>query len=207
MKSTFRVVASLLVALCALTIRASGANEFVDGDNEPPTQLNGMHSCPYGAVVTGVHVNRNRLSCMAYLGEALRFPVRQDWGVTTTNQFPFDGTSMHWCGPGEIVRGVHVDGNGFNCQGLASWVINQYGPLGPPTLERGSSPTVRNGMHTCPQGSVLVGAHFATNTFLCSTLPVCMHGDSSQCSAGKTCVLRAPPSGPDGIHSIDGRCQ
>jgi len=207
MKCTSRVAVTLVAVLCVLTGRTAGAAEFVDGDNEPPSQLNGMHSCPFGTMVTGVHVDKNLLSCMAYLGEALTFPARQDWGATIANQFAFDGTSMHWCGPGAMVRGVHVDGNGFNCQTLASWAIDQHGPLGPPILDRGSNPTVRNGMHTCPQGSVLVGAHFSTNTFLCAKLPLCMHGDSSQCPVGKTCVLRVPPSGPDGIHSIDGSCQ
>jgi hypothetical protein len=182
---------ALSVALAVVVLPAN-AVEFVDGDNEPPSQLNGMHSCPQGFLVTGVHVDKNLLLCTGFYGNSLVFPAAQSWGGP---QFTFDNTSMHWCGSREIVRGVHVDGNGFNCQ---SFKPNAPGSLGSPFLDRGSNPTQRQGMHACPIGSVLVGAHFATNTFLCAPLPFC--ADDAQCNPGSRCVSRLP-------NSVDSVCQ
>lgn len=168
--------------------------EFIDGDNEPPTQMNGMHGCNSAFLVTGVHVGRNLLLCSGPFQYLLDFPSTLSWGVLPSNQFPFDGTSMHWCGPNSMVRGVHVDGNGFDCVSFNQLITTLHGGLGAPFLDRS---TQRAGMHACPVGSVLVGAHFSTNTFLCATLPVC--ADSAQCRAGTTC--RASPG------KIYGVCQ
>ena len=141
------------------------------------------------------------LLCTGYFGYFLEFPSRQDWGITPTNQFLFDGTSMHWCGTGGMVRGVHVDGNGFNCQTFDAATIRLVGtPLGQPFLDRGSNPTVRQGMHACPVGSILVGAHFATNTFLCAPLGFCAAESNAGCPSGKTCRARTP-------HSQIGSCE
>ena len=100
---------------------------------------------------------------------------------------------------------LHVAGNGFNCQTLDSVALGLRGPLAPPTLDRGSAPAVRAGMHACPIGSVLIGAHFATNTFLCAALcaamPFCV--DDSQCAPGTRCVPRYQG---EQLHSLDGTC-
>ena len=65
---------------------------------------------------------------------------------------------MHWCGSNRMVRGVHVAGNRFTCQSFDAITTREMGPLGPPFLDRGTSPTVRGtvAMHACPVGSVLV---------------------------------------------------
>ncbi len=195
-------LASLTVLFALLSINEVKATEFIDGDDEPVTVVNGMHACPYGFLVTGVHVDRNLLLCTGYFGDFLNFPVRADFGITPTNQFPFDGTSMHWCEPGGIVAGVHVAGNGFNCQTLDRVAVGLRGPLGAPTLDRGTNPTVRAGMHACPIGFVLAGAYFATNTFLCARMPFCV--DDSQCAPGTRCVPRFVGGE---LHSIDGTCR
>ena len=198
----------MLKTICTASLSAlflvaqASATEFIDGDDEPVTVINGMHACPPGFLVTGVHVGRNLLLCTGYFGDFLDFPVQADFGITATNQFPFDGTTMHWCEPGGMVAGVHVAANGFNCQTLDRVAVGINGPLGAPTLDRGNAPTVRAGMHACPIGSVLVGAHFATNTFLCARLPFCV--DDSQCAPGTRCVPRFIG---EELHSIDGTCR
>ena len=45
---------ALATVLCLLCSRLAAATEFVDGDDEPVTVVNGMHACPSGFVVTGV---------------------------------------------------------------------------------------------------------------------------------------------------------
>jgi hypothetical protein len=187
---------TILISICSLLAsEAANANEFVDGDNEPPTQLNGMHTCPPGFLVAGVHVAQNLLLCTGPLEYALDFPARQSWGVRTDNQFAFDGGSMHWCGTGSAVRGVHVDGNGFNCQSFDVITESYFGEFGAPEIDRA---TQRSGMHACQIGKVLVGAHFATNTFLCADLNVCTQ--DIHCTTGKSCQFRTP-------RSILGRCE
>jgi hypothetical protein len=176
---------------------AGNAVEFVDGDNEPVTVLNNMHACPPGFVVSGVHVDSNLLLCTGYFGYLLDPPVlvrgiSASTPIPDVAPFPFDGTSMHWCGPGRMVRGVHVAGNRFTCQSFDRITTQEMGPLGPPFLDRGNARTVRAGMHACPVGSVLVGAHFVSNTFLCAALPLC--ADNAQCVAGTRCIARTPNS-------------
>jgi hypothetical protein len=187
MNMKFQLV--LIAWSVVLSVPNVKAGEFVDGDNEPPYQVNGMHTCPGTFAVTGVHVNRNLLLCTGSF-EYLLDPVRQSWGMTPTNQYDFDNTSMHWCGENSFVIGVHVDGNGFNCQSFDAITTNQMGQLGAPFLDRGEA-TARNGMHACPIGSVLVGAHFSSNTFLCAQLPLC--ADNAQCASGQ-CRGRTPRS-------------
>lgn len=176
---------------------AVNAVEFVDGDDEPVSVLNHMHSCPPTFLVSGVHVDSNLLLCTGSFEFLLDPPVVvQGIGASSptpdVTPFPFDGTAMHWCGPGRMVRGVHVGGNRFTCQSFDRITTQEMGPLGPPFLDRGNAPTVRAGMHACPVGSVLVGAHFVSNTFLCARLPLC--ADNTQCQAGRQCVARTPNS-------------
>ncbi|WP_170545813.1 hypothetical protein [Ruegeria arenilitoris] len=195
--NTLKSIASIfaLYAFVFGNASTSQAAEFVDGDNEPPTQQNGMHSCPPGFLVAGVHVDQNLLLCTGPLEWALDFPARQSWGIRTDNQFAFPGGSMHWCGPSEAVVGVHVDGNGFNCQSYDVVTQSYFGDFGTPEID---TSTQRSGMHACPIGKVLVGAHFDSNTFLCAELNVCVQ--DIHCVSGKSCVFRTP-------NSILGRCE
>jgi hypothetical protein len=189
-----------LVSLVTLSLgAASPATEFVDGDNESVTVINNMHGCPPTFMVAGVHVARNLLLCTGSFEFLLDPPVVVQGTTPATPvpdvpPFPFDGTSMHWCGSNRMVRGVHVAGNRFTCQSFDAITSREMGPLGTPFLDRGTSPTVRGtvSMHACPVGSVLVGAHFVSNTFLCAALPLC--ADNAQCRSGTTCVGRTPNS-------------
>jgi hypothetical protein len=73
------------------------AIEFVDGQSGPPTQRNGMHSCPPGFAVTGVHVGNNWLLCEGDWSVQLVAPPvglaneAGDSGVRTDNQTPTAG--------------------------------------------------------------------------------------------------------------------
>lgn len=196
MKAT-RFMAALAQVVTGIVLLANGsavqAVELVDGDDEPVTVLNRMHACPPSFVVSGVHVDSNLLLCTGSF-EFLLDPPTLVRGISSATPvpdvppFPFDNTAMHWCGANRMVRGVHVGANQFTCQSFDQITTQEMGPLGPPFLDRGNAPTVRAGMHACPVGSVLVGAHFVSNTFLCAALPLC--ADNAQCPTGKRCVAR-----------------
>jgi hypothetical protein len=208
-----------LLALFAVLGTARAA-ETIDGNN-PPTVRNNMHSCPTSAIVTGVNVGANQLLCLGNfvdIGGPLTTGERVDSGVQTTNQWPPDavtraayaytGPTMHWCGPDQYVTGVDVLNNRFNCARFPSATNINYTPrLGNVVLDPGTSPTVRGGMHACPRGTVLVGAHFGNNTFLCAELPFCL--DTAQCpSSLDTCeVLSTGCATSDCIAPTTGVCR
>jgi len=100
---------------------------------------------------------------------------------------------MHWCGPNRFITGLNPATNGFNCAGFVSGSnINYTTTLGNLFLDYGTNPTQRSGMHACPTGSMLVGAHLATNTFLCAEMPFC--NDDNHCSStAKRCEFQSIP--------------
>lgn len=208
------------VALWVLAWPTTGlSTEFVDGQNNSPTQRNNMHSCPPGFVVTGVHVDNNWLLCEGPFSFPLVAPPPPgisnevaDFGVTADNQFPYTaGRTMHWCGSlialnHRMVTGVHVDQNGFGC---ANYVQRDGTvlPVGTPFIDGGgeSTPTQRSGMHACPVGTVLVGAFFDDNAFLCAQRNYCTTDGQVQCPPGRSCVIDTPPGSE--ISSLTGTCQ
>jgi hypothetical protein len=203
-----QAVMSLTIAMLAL-IPAANATEYVDGADLGPTQRNSMHSCLPGFVVTGVHVDKNWLLCDGPFSWTLNAVTdeRTDFGLTQTNQFPYtNGRTLHWCGPTRMVTGVQVDKNGFSC---ADYMQRSGAvlPLGTPFLDGagGSGATQRSGMHACPAGSVLVGAYFSENAFLCAERSYCTTDGQVLCPSGKQCVIDAVPS--QDIHSLTGICR
>lgn len=87
------------------------------------TQRHGMHSCPVGMFVTGVHVGENKLLCAGGFGvyseideivdtstdQAYRIRTKTDlglivWGGEENRQF-------HTCPRGWAVTGIHVGRN------------------------------------------------------------------------------------------------
>jgi len=217
-RSNFR--RTLPVLLTALALSASlgtaQAAEFVDG-NTPPTVRNNMHSCPSFSIITGVNVAANHLLCLGGFidaGGPLTTAERVDLGsqwppdAVTRAAYAYTGPTMHWCGPDQYVTGIDVLNNRFNCARFPTASnINFTQRLGPIVIDPGTSPTVRNNMHACPRGTVLVGAHFTNNTFLCAELPFCL--DNSQCaSSSDTCeVLSTGCATDDCIAPTTGVCR
>jgi len=73
------------------------------------TQRNGMHACPYGSVMAGLHVDRNLLAC-----QLPGTPVTSEY--VDGNPATQDGYPMHVCGSGGYgMSGIRVDYNLFTC--------------------------------------------------------------------------------------------
>jgi hypothetical protein len=189
--------ALLTVLALSAGLDSAKAAEFVDG-NTPPTVRNNMHSCPPLSIVTGVNVAANHFLCLGTfvdsagsLTTAERVDLGSQWppDAVTRAAYSYTGPTMHWCGPDQYVTGIDVLNNRFNCARFPTASnINYTQRLGPIVIDYGTSPTVRNNMHACPRGTVLVGAHFTNNTFLCAELPFCL--DNSQCaSASDSCEV------------------
>jgi hypothetical protein len=204
-------LACLVVLACA---GAARAGEIVDGNN-PPTVRNNMHSCPPGYIMTGVNVATNQLLCTGPFAGLGFLTVNEtvDQGVTATNQWPpssvtrvahnYTGPTMHWCGPNRFMTGVHVLNNAFNCTEFASGSNRNYTTrLGHLVVDTG---TTRNGVRACPRGTILVGAHFANNAYLCAELPFCE--DTSHCpGASDVCELSSVTC-PECIGPVTGVCR
>jgi len=174
------VVTVLCLAACAAQARAS---EIIDQS----TVRNNMHSCPPGFIMTGVHVGNDDLLCTGRFensGQNLTVNEVVDSGnpwppdTETRVAHNYTGPDMHWCGPDRFMTGVHVGNNQFNCSRFTSTLIgrNYTTSLGHVIVDGSTS---RSGMHACPRGTILVGAHFGSNLFLCAELPFCE--DTSHC--------------------------
>lgn len=180
----------LCLAACASQARAE---EIVDTTNV----RNDMHSCPPGFIMTGVHVGNDDLLCTGRFENGQNLTVNEIVDSAGNNTWPPDpetraahnytGPAMHWCGPDRFMTGVHVGRNQFNCSQFAATGIgrNYTTSLGHVLVD---TTTARNGMHACPLGTILVGAHFGSNRFLCAELPFCE--DTSHCpGASDVCEL------------------
>jgi hypothetical protein len=205
------LAATLVLLACAGTARAA---EIIDGNN-PPTVRNNMHSCPPGYIMTGVHVNNNQLLCTGpfeagqsflTVNEQLDFLSQWPPDAVTRAAHNYTGPTMHWCGPNRFMTGVHVANNTFNCTEFASGSNQNYTTrLGHIVTDGGANLTVRSNMHACPRGSVLVGANFASNTFLCAELPFCE--DTSHCPGASDVCEFTSVSCPNCIAAGTGVCR
>jgi hypothetical protein len=68
------------------------------------------------------------------------------------------GTFMHCCPAGRAMSGARVDHNVFSCSTITVPTV------GAPFLDDN---TQRNGMHSCPLNSVMVGLHAQLNKLAC----------------------------------------
>lgn len=121
-----------LILLCLLTTTVL-AQEAIDRS----TQRNGMHACPAGQLMTGVHVGNNQLLCAPGKGDFAHEIVDAN---TVRNQ-------MHACPVGYAMTGLHVDSNLLSC-------VKLIDPPQPPLVDPG---TARMGMHACPAGRFMSG--------------------------------------------------
>ncbi len=176
---------ALTLLACAGAIQA---DEIVDQS----TSRNNMHSCPPGFIMTGVHVTNDDLLCTGQFANGpSNLTVDENVDSGGANAWPPDtetrvahnytGPAIHWCGPDRFMTGVNVGGNAFNCSRFTATGTgrNYTSSLGHVIVDGGANQTVRNGMHACPRGTILVGAHFGQNLFLCAELPFCE--DTSHC--------------------------
>ncbi len=201
------LIATLTLSAVPGAVRAA---EFVDG-NTPPTVRNSMHSCPPFSIVTGVNVAANHLLCLENpLTSSERVDTSSQWppDAVTRAAYAYTGPSIHWCGPDQYVTGVDVLNNRFNCARFptATTTLNYTQRLGTIVVNGAPNPTQRSGMHACPAGTVLVGAHFGNNTFLCAELPFCT--DNTHCpSSLETCELQSASCGSNCASTGTGVCR
>lgn len=128
-------------------------------DKAPGTQRNGMHSCPLGMFVSGVHVGKNQLLCTP--GYATGGPEIVDGD----NEKPTQCNGMHCCPQQTAVTGIHVGKNWLACAPFDPTKV-EYGKLGwAPRVDKGE--TQRQGMHACPDARPLLGIHVGKNHFTC----------------------------------------
>jgi len=136
-----------LFALCASDVRGQAG---VDRD----TQRNGMHSCPPGFFVIGVHVETNLLLCSREFGGYSSWEEIIDRSTQVQ--------SMHACPEGMAMTGLHVGRNLLACAPVAR-------PPIPAFVDRRNQ---NNSMHGCPRGNPVSGIHVSSNLLRCGTQQV-----------------------------------
>ena len=171
----------LLLGLCALYI-SDGWAQVVDQD----TQRNGMHSCPLGRFVVGVHVNRNLLLCSDEFGGYSSLVEVIDRSTQVQG--------MHACPEGMAMTGLHVGKNLLACAPVAR----------PPIARFIDSSTQRSGMHDCPSGNPVSGLHVGRNLLLCGTSN--RFNSNNACSEqAKFCLDNCKRRFPPGSYSVTTR--
>ncbi|MGZ5483170.1 MAG: hypothetical protein ACXWID_14435, partial [Pyrinomonadaceae bacterium] len=155
---TFTSLRHLLVAaaivvfghLCASDVRCQ-----IDRD----TQRHGMHSCPPGQFVIGVHVRQNLLLCSQSFGTYDLDDEIIDSGGDGSRGTQVRG--MHACPDGMAITGLHVRDNKFLCAPVER-ATPRYVDASNNSQVEGVS------IHTCPRDPVS-GIHVSRNLLLCGT--------------------------------------
>jgi hypothetical protein len=120
----------------------TASQEIVDHN----TQFQGMHACPDGMAMTGLHVANNLLACAPASQAIERFV---DTGTIRSG--------MHACPEGAPVFAIHTGRNLLVC-GTQGWRPGESIDAGTP----------RHGMHSCQEGQYVVGLHIGDNLLLCN---------------------------------------
>jgi ferredoxin len=124
------------------------AAEFIDGPKER-TIRQGMHSCPVGAFIVGIHVDGKKLLCSNSISSYSEQDERVNYDIIRQG--------MHACPKGSAMTGVHVDRRLLSCapvpQAFNAEIVDHY--------------TIRNGMHACPEDTVAAGIHVDDRKLLC----------------------------------------
>lgn len=141
------------------------------------TQRNGMHSCPVGTFVVGVHLERNELLCSSNFGGYEAVDEVTDNSTQMTGWHPDGDGTMHGCPAGMGVTGVY-GGDLLNCAPLSR----------SPSLFVDKNTQIM-GMHACPEGTVMAGLHASRNWLLCGTFREVLSGQEVQ----RNDMLSCPP--------------
>ncbi|MGH7543937.1 MAG: hypothetical protein ACREK7_08345 [Gemmatimonadota bacterium] len=141
------------------------------------TQRNGMHSCPVGTFVTGVHLERNQLLCSSGFGGYQNADEVVDHDTQMTGWHPDGDATMHGCPAGMVVTGVY-GGELLNCAPLSR----------SPSLFVDKKTQIM-GMHACPEGTVMAGLHASRNWLLCGTFQEFLSGEEMH----RNDMLSCPP--------------
>lgn len=141
---------SFFLAACNLV----QAGEILDRG----TVRNGMHSCPWGMFVTGVHIANNELLCADGYGDYSQEIVDGD------DERPTVCNSMHCCPEGMAVTGIHARKNLLSC---ARFDPNRVGFGKAGWMARVDYDTQRQGMHACPERRPVLGIHEGENLLTC----------------------------------------
>ncbi len=167
--------AALTGAMVALEVEGHAA--FGAQTIDLATQRNGMHSCPVGAFVSGVHLSRNELLCSSSFGGYEAVDEVTDNSTQMTGWHPEGNGTMHGCPQGMGVTGVY-GGDLLNCAPL---------PISPSLFV--DKETQVMGMHACPEGTVMTGLHASLNWLLCGTFGEVLSGQEMQ----RNDMLSCPP--------------
>jgi hypothetical protein len=139
----------MVLSFC-LSVNSGRAAEILDQG----TQRNGMHSCPVGMFVTGVHVERNKLLCADGYGNYSQETIDRN----TQSQ------GMHACPRGLAVTGIHAGKNLLACAPFDESRV-EFGKAGwAPMVDK---TTRRQGMHACPHTRPVLGIQVKKNLLLC----------------------------------------
>ena len=138
------------VLCCCLNVNSGRAAEILDQG----TQRYGMHSCPVGMFVTGIHGQRNQLLCADGYGNHSQETIDRN----THSQ------GMHACPRGLAMTGIHAGKNLFACARVDESRV-EFGKAG--WAPRVDQSIRRQGMHACPDTRPVLGMQVQKNLLLC----------------------------------------
>ena len=167
-----------VISACAMTsgpeMEGSSAKETVESSEsallyqvlDGPGQAyytvcNGMHCCPAGFAMAGIHVGNNLFSCRSAFADPSQVASREGCYVDTSTQ----RSGIHACATNYYMKGVDVSSNRFTC------CNDRYRTV------RGSDHVDRaeagEDMHRCDWWAqeAMTGLHVGRNELLCKSWP------------------------------------
>src|SRR5271165_2898633 len=124
----------------------ASAQEVVDYT----TARQGMHACPVGLYMTGIHVGNNIFLCNQ-IGRG--YQISEEIVDTSTVDF-----GMHACPSGKVMTGFHESENRLLCAPTPETMASAR------ILDQPPGQTVRQNMHACPINLPMSGIHVGNNT-------------------------------------------
>ena len=137
------------------------------------TQCFGMHCCPSGYAMRGVHVDQNRLLCRKV----------NEGADDCFLDFPTQRQGMHACPSGTYMRGIHVGDNVLTC---CYDRMRGYSELFGEFADTGHQ---EENMHACPlraDDTYMTGIHVGQNRFLCANAVSPPSPRRATCSPGRS---------------------